>query len=396
VKRGKLLIVAPHNCVFVRDQTELIRTHFDRTTILIPIPYFSRLATSVPIFSSKFSFLNLPIQSIQMSRPSEIIACKYLALPNKYMRERAYAFAAQASTKEVTRRGLTFDLVHSHFADLSGHIGAILKREYHKPFVLTAHGSEVYSLPNRSEFYRRQTAFTLSQADRIIAVSRFIAERLLVLGARPERVRVIPNGYDANVFRPIPIQVARSRLSLPPRRRIILTVGSTVPAKGHFSLIEGLREVIKRDANVLLMIIGSGPLKAQLERTVKKEGLSNHVTFLGQVNHEWIPFWMNACDLFVLPSMREGFPTVLPEAMACGKPIVATQVGGIPEILVDEELGLLVKPGQPPALSSAIDDALRRKWNTEHILAFARSYSWQHLVPRILEVYDEALDIPIC
>jgi len=119
-------------------------------------------------------------------------------------------------------------------------------------------------------------------------------------------------------------------------------------------------------------------------------GLEDYAILVGGRRHEEIPIWMNASDIFVLPSLKEGFPTVIPEAMACSKPIVATRVGGVPEAIYSDELGILIPPKDPESLAWAILEALYRKWDSNIILEHARRYSWSELAKQILLVYQKS------
>jgi glycosyltransferase involved in cell wall biosynthesis len=107
--------------------------------------------------------------------------------------------------------------------------------------------------------------------------------------------------------------------------------------------------------------------------------------------HDEIPLWMNACDLFVLPSLNEGNPTVLPEALGCGKPFVGTKVGGVPEVIASDDYGLLVEPADPEGLAEKILVALDREWDREMILAYAERYTWENIAKEIMGVYEQVL-----
>jgi glycosyltransferase involved in cell wall biosynthesis len=115
------------------------------------------------------------------------------------------------------------------------------------------------------------------------------------------------------------------------------------------------------------------------------------VLLAGGKLHDEIPVWMNACDLFVLPSLSEGNPTVLPEALGCGKPFVGTRVGGVPEVITSDECGLLVGPADPDDLAEKILVALDREWDREAILAYAQRYTWENIAKEIMGVYERVL-----
>jgi glycosyltransferase involved in cell wall biosynthesis len=202
---------------------------------------------------------------------------------------------------------------------------------------------------------------------------------------------VIPNGYDEKVFKPFSSLEARKKLGLPLSKKVLLSVGNLVDVKGHTYLIDAMRMVFSKRNDVILVIVGSGSLKETLQRKTRELGLDGKILFAGQKKHEEIPVWMNACDVFILPSLCESFGVVIIEAMACGKPVVGTRVGGIPEIIRRDDVGILVKPADPESLSEGILETLDREWVTETILEYARQYSWANIVEQIISVYHEVL-----
>jgi glycosyltransferase involved in cell wall biosynthesis len=273
----------------------------------------------------------------------------------------------------------------------NGFIGASLKSSYDKPLVVTAHGGDVYDLPFRDSWYNNLARYVLSESDKVITVSHFLAEKLSELGVSSKKLHVIPNGYDENLFKPLPSKAMRKKLGLPLNKPILLSVGNLVDVKGHTYLIDAMDIVLKKQTDVMLVIIGSGPLKERLQKKVNKLGLNGKIMLVGRKPHNEIPVWMNASDLFVLPSLGEGFPTVVPEAMACGKPVIGTCVGGVQEAVANESVGVLVSPKDPEMLAQAILEALDRKWVPRTIVGHARQYSWHNLVEQILSVYQEVL-----
>ena len=230
--------------------------------------------------------------------------------------------------------------------------------------------------------------FVLTEADQVITVSRFNAEKLLSLGVPSSKLHVIPNGYDEKLFKSIPIYKAREILGIPLNKKILLSVGNLVDVKGHTYLIDAMSYVLKKRNDVILLIVGSGVLRENLEKKARDLGLNEKILFVGGRKHHEIPFWMNSCDLFVLPSLSEGFPTVIPEAMACGKPVIASRVGGVPEIISNSDVGILVNPKEPEILAVAILEMLEKKWKSEYILRHAKMYSWSNLTKQIIDVYQ--------
>jgi glycosyltransferase involved in cell wall biosynthesis len=315
---------------------------------------------------------------------------RFFTLPFEEVRKRNCYLAARSCIKALSQNTFSFDLIHAHVL-YNGFIGAKLKNRHNKPLIVTAHGGDVYDLPFRDNWHRTIVRYVLSEADEVITVSEFNASKLLSLGLSSNKLHVIPNGYNPNLFKPLSSFSARQKTGLPSNKKVILSVGNLVDVKGHIYLIYAMKTILKKRNDVILVIVGSGPLKEKLQKIVFQLGLSGKILFVGRKMHEQIPIWLNASDIFVLPSLSEGFPTVIPEAFACGKPIIATRVGGVPEAVTNDDVGLLVDPKDSSALASAILYALERNWRKELILSHSRTYSWSNLVQEILAVYEHAI-----
>jgi len=390
LKSLSLLLIVPHFKVFIKDQVINIKPYVKEVTILMPMPLFSCIALKLPYLERYFRFLRLKVESFNDLRNYRYLCPKYFTLPIDVLRKRNCYLATKSCINVISKNNIDFNLMHAHFLE-NGFIGTYLKNLYEKPLVVTAHGGDVYDLPFRDRWHNSLARFVLAEADQVITVCKFNAEKLLSLGISSNKLYIIPNGYDEGLFKPVSTVKARERLGLPQNKKILLSVGNLTDAKGHIYLINAMPLVLRKRKDVLLIIVGSGPLKELLQSMVKKYGIEDYVMLVEGRRHEEIPLWMNASDIFVLPSLQEGFPTVIPEAMACGKPIVATRVGGVPEAIVSSDLGILVEPKNGEALASGILEALEKDWDTDTILKHAKKYSWSELVKQILLVYQKAL-----
>jgi glycosyltransferase involved in cell wall biosynthesis len=389
LKSKGLLIISPHFKVFIKDQTIPLKPYFRNISIMIPFPYFSRIG-SFPCLKKHFSFLRLAQESQKEKIPGfEVVSPKYFTLPIEVIRKRNCYLATGNCMRSLQKRCTHFNLIHAHFIE-NGFIGASVKQKYEKPLVVTAHGGDAYSLPFRNEWYNALAKYVLHEADAVITVSQNNKEKLLSLGVSPKSLHVIPNGYNDRLFRPWPVEIARRKLGLPLNKKILLSVGNLVEVKGHKYLVEAFNWLRKRNDDVLLAIVGSGPLENLLRKKVKDLGFEQKVIFAGQKRHEEIPIWLNACNVFVLPSLSEGFPTVLSESLACGKPIVASNVGAVTEIVKSKEIGLLVKPKSVSALEFALAEALQKHWGYSTIYNYALQFSWKRILPSIISVYEQA------
>jgi glycosyltransferase involved in cell wall biosynthesis len=204
-------------------------------------------------------------------------------------------------------------------------------------------------------------------------------------------VTILPNGYKEELFHPIDTEKCRKFLGLPADKKIVLSVGNLQEVKGHKYLVEAMEHVVKKRKDVICLIVGSGKLEIMLKKQIKLAGLFDYVKLVGAKPHSEIPLWMNACDLFVLPSLRESFGVVQIEAMGCGKPVVATYNGGSEEIITSEAYGLLCKPGNSKNLAEGILAGIENKYDQNKLINYAKSYSYDNIYKEIYSIYKALL-----
>jgi glycosyltransferase involved in cell wall biosynthesis len=233
-------------------------------------------------------------------------------------------------------------------------------------------------------------ARALRRASRVFAVSERLCRFAVALGATPDRVRTIPNGVDGTVFYPRNRIECRRKLGLPLDGQVIVSAGALVERKGHHRIIEAVRMLSAEGFPALLVIAGGpgpeGQFEAKLRHLVSALGLTAVVRFLGPVSPETLAEVMSAANVFCLASTNEGWPNVVHEALACGIPVVATDVGAVPEMLADGSRGFVVPVNEPERLKQGLATALQKKWNAEEISAWARARSWAQVAA---EVYEE-------
>jgi glycosyltransferase involved in cell wall biosynthesis len=204
-------------------------------------------------------------------------------------------------------------------------------------------------------------------------------------------VKVISNGFRGDQFYPRDRDKCRKLLGLPADQAIILTVGNLVEMKGHKYLIEAMREITKTKKDVISIILGGGPLRRRLEKQVRDSGLGQNVSLVGPKPHDDIPIWINACDLLVLPSLRESFGVVQIEAMACGKPVIATRNGGSEEIVISDEYGLLCNPGNSKDLADTLLAGLEKEWNSKKINSYAQQFDYGKIKQEYNSIFKSLL-----
>lgn len=387
-----LLVISPHFQLFIKDQMTAISHHFAHTTVLVPHPYFPRSFLRVSKIENRFLFLKNAKDSRRMlgSYHIDFFYPQFFMLPIGAMRKRVSMISALSSIKMVKKNSIKFDLVHLHRLD-TGFTGAMLKDTYDKPFIITCHGSDVYNFPFKDDYRHSIAKYTLDKVDHVIAVCKSDSDKLLSLGLSPCKLSIIPNGFDENLFFPLPKKSARANLGLPPNKRIVLAIGTLDEVKGHIYLIKAMHKITKARNDVLAVIVGSGPLESKLRKEISKLGLEGKVLLVGREPHNKVPLWINASDVFVMPSLNEGLPTVIPEVMACGRPVIGTRVGGIPDLILSDELGSLVRPRDSESLAQAISDALDREWDSKIILDHSEFYSLKSITERIVRVYQKVV-----
>ncbi len=254
------------------------------------------------------------------------------------------------------------------------------------PLVVGARGSD---LRVRDALSRRLTRPVLHAARRILTVSEDLG-RVAVrdYGADPAKLRTIANGCDAAIFHPRPRADMRARLGVVPEAELVVYVGRLVPEKGLGELVDAVAALQVRRPRLQLALVGEGPMRADLDaRIAAHPGLTVHLP--GAQPPDRVAEWMAASHLVTLPSYSEGHPNVLVEALACGRPAVATPVGGIPEV-VDADCGVLVAVRDAAALADGLDAALSRDWE-EAVLARRFSRGWDAVAADTLRACEEAL-----
>lgn len=288
-----------------------------------------------------------------------------------------------------------FDVVHAHMVVPDGWAAARVGSRLGVPVVATAHRADVLDVPARGEDDRRRVGEAVGLVDQLCAVSRVVADAATALGAPRRPVRVVPNGADTETCRPWPRARMREEFGLPVDGPVVTYVGQLVPRKGVDTLIEAVARLAARPAGApLVAAAGAGPQRAELERMAAERGVADRVRFVGPVDHDRVGRFMAAGDLFVLPSLSEGLPTVVCEAMNCGLPVVATAVDGTPEIVRHGETGLLVPPSDPAALADALaavldDDDRRAAMGAEALRVGRAEYTWDANAAAMEEIYGE-------
>jgi glycosyltransferase involved in cell wall biosynthesis len=214
---------------------------------------------------------------------------------------------------------------------------------------------------------------------------------MIALGAPPEKVTVIGNGVDLERFHPVDRTDARRKLEIPEDALVAVAVGALIPRKGFQFLIPALASVAKRSPKLRLYIVGKGD-QNNLKALALAHGVADRVFFAGSRPNEELKIWYSAADVSCLVSSREGWPNVVLESLACGTPVLATGLWGVPEILVSPELGIMVQQ-QTAAIADGLGQALTKKWDRNAIINYARSRTWNVVAEEVEKYFAHILKV---
>jgi teichuronic acid biosynthesis glycosyltransferase TuaC len=282
-----------------------------------------------------------------------------------------------------------FNVIDSHFGYPDGYAAVLLGRWLECPVTITLRGTEVRHA--RDKALRPLLTKALTGAERIITVSDSLRRLALELGVPPERAQVVANGVDADKFYPADRAAMRARYGLPSDARVLITVGGLVERKGFHRVIELMPALLQQFPDLHYLVVGGacaeGDWGDRLRQQVEALGLGERVHFLGTMPPEALREPLSAADLFVLSTRNEGWANVLLEAMACGLPVVTTDVGGNAEVVSRSELGMVVSFDDASALQHALSDALARQWDRNAIVSYARDNGWDKRIDCLHEIF---------
>jgi len=385
-----LLVISPVYNFFVKDQVDLLSYFFHKIYVLVGLNPIAEISNFLPINYLKRFRKKTIISLADMPENVIVIPTPLLYAPTDYHYKKLGRKHFKVVDNIISENKINFDLIHSHFTWSSGYVGVKLKEKYGKPFVVTAHGFDIYLWPFKDDEWKKKIECVLNGANQIITVSQKNLSYIKKLNCDVP-VHIIPNGFRRNLFSPRNSDECLRNLQIQFDKKIILSVGNLLEVKGYNFLLKAVYELIKYKKDIMCIIIGVGPLKNKLHKQIRKLGLEDYIKLLGGKPHNEIPLWMNACDIFAIPSLNEGNPTVMFEALGCGKPVIATRVGGIPEVISSDDYGLLVNPGDFRDLAEKLLFALEKKWDYKKIVEYSELFTWDNIVKKILEVYGKAL-----
>lgn len=322
---------------------------------------------------------------IEVDHPRYLLPPKVGTLPAPLL----LALGARGAVRRLQREGFDFNLIDAHYFYPDGVAAALLARWFRRPLLITARGSDV-NLIGELAVPRSMMRWAAGVASRSICVSAALGERLRSLGVADKSIAVLRNGVDTQRFAPKERVAARQRLGLS-FEPMLLSVGNLLAVKRHDLVIRSLARVRGEHPRAGLVIVGEGPLRATLHAAARDAGVEPAVHFAGHVDQAELAWWYSAADLLVLASSREGWPNVLLESMACGTPVLASRVGGVPEIVDHDALGCALEVSDDVELAAATLAQLGRPVDRAAIRRHALARSWDETSRGQLQIMAAAV-----
>lgn len=387
-----LYIVHSYNS-FQKDSIEELAKYFKHIYVFVRYKPVAEISKIIPFDVLKTHVKGNAIDLFQKPKNISVYPTPLWYLPTDKSYKKLGDKHYEAVLKQIAKLDIHYDLIHSHFTWTSGYVGMKLKEAFNKPLVVTGHGYDVYKLPFVDKKWGIAISEVLNAADAVTTVSESNRTEMRTLGIQ-KTVDIIPNGVNGRLFRPLKQLKCRKELGIQPKAKMLLSAGNLAPVKGHAYLIKAMKNVIEKQPQSILYIIGEGSLKKKLQRLINKEDLADKVHLVGRKPHKEIAKWMNAADLFVLPSSKESFGVVQIEALACGTPVVATRNGGSEQIIAEGETGFLCKPEDPQSLFRCIAKALAGNWDSKVLADYSKRYEIEKTGKKYLNLYENLLQSP--
>lgn len=283
-----------------------------------------------------------------------------------------------------------FDCIDAHYVYPDGLAAALLARRLNIPLVVSARGTDINVFPS-FRLIRPMIRWTLRKASGTIGVCAALRDAMLDLGSSKDTSRVIGNGIDLDRFQYLDRTEARRQLGIPLDAEMIVSVGALLPVKGHKFTISAVAQLRQSRPKLRLYIVGEGKSRPELLDMIRNLNLCDHVFLVGSKPNDCLSPWYSAANVSCLSSSREGWANVLLESLACGTPVVATRVGGTPDVLVSPELGTLVEQ-DAESIAAALDAALKKDWDHTSLVNYARRREWQIVAAEVEEFLAKTIE----
>jgi glycosyltransferase involved in cell wall biosynthesis len=371
----------PNNCIFIhRRMSHFVRRRGNEVVVVAPVPYFPSWLRA----SSWYLYSQIPRQ--ERIDNLEVYHPRYPLIPKVAMAAHGYLmFVGSLEVVKRLHRDKPFDFIDSHYVFPDGFAAVMLGKLLRLPVIVSARGTDMNLFPSFPTI-RPMIRWTLERVAGGIGVCTPLRDLMIEHGLAADKAQVIGNGVEATLFQPVERLFARQRLQIPQEAEVIVSVGGLIERKGFHFLISAMAKISERRPNLRLYIIGGGPDQCKLESLIRKHNLEGRVFLKGPRPNDELMYWYSAANVSALTSSREGWPNVILESMACGTPVMATGVFGVPEVIVSQELGLIVDQ-TVPSITRGLEIALARDWDRRIIEKHARQRTWDVVAAELEEYF---------
>ena len=374
----------PNAGVFIRERMFRVGQHMP-VIVVSPVPWFP-LQGIIRYWQPHF---RPQPKNYEEQQGVQVYFPRFLSIPGLFKSWDGF-FMALGSLLTLIKLRKQFTIIDAHFAYPDGYAATLLGKWLKVPVTITLRGTEVplSKMPGRKARLLR----ALENASRVFSVSDSLKQHVVSLGAQSDKIRVVGNGIDVVKFYPLVKSVARAELNIPEDAKVLISVGALVDRKGFHRVIEVLPALVAKYPELIYLIVGGdspeGNIRERLEQQVKTLKLEKNVRFLGAYPSEQLKLPLSAADLFVLATANEGWANVFLEAMACGLPVITTEVGGNKEVVNNPGLGTVVPFGDSAALLAALLQGLETVWDRPSIIQYARENAWDTRVRILVEEFQ--------
>lgn len=296
------------------------------------------------------------------------------------------------SFHKIYRRRKNIDVIHVQSSGPMGGFlpaifGVFFSKFFNKKYIATFHHAKTEKFIRKHKWIFK---FVIKNTDAFITVSKNQKEIIEKYYGKKysKRIHPIPNGYHPMNISAFSQNDLRNRYNIDIDKKIFINIAWIVEKKGHRYLLEAIDLLSKKRKDFFCYVVGKGPLIEELNNMIDQKNISDFIEFLGYVPDDELVKRYIMADFFILPSLEEGNPVVMFEGLGLGLPFIGTDVGGIPEIINDDEFGLIVGSKDPKALAEAMNSSLDRDWNREKIREYSNNFTWKNIALQTIDVYN--------
>ena len=358
----------PSHGVFVENRLrELIKGGDVESRVLCPVPWvppMGRLSGSYAVYGK--------IERQSVRHGISVSYPRYALIPKIGMNvaPAAMFISLYGKARRLISDGYDFDLIDAHYFYPDGVAAAMIGKRLGKPVVITARGTDINLIP-AYWIPRRQILWAAREASGLITVCQALKDTLVEMGVAPEKIHTLRNGVDLARFQPQNREAARAAFGA--EGKTLLSIGHLIGRKGHDLVIKAMRML----PEYRLLIAGDGPERANLDALASASGVAGRVKFLGALPPARMTELYNAGDALILASSREGWANVLLEAMACGTPVVASNVWGTPEVVTSPVAGVLMRERTPDGVADGVRALFKALPLRSETRSYAENFSWE-------------------